>query len=226
LFEGLPRGDVISASPDHFNWIPGNKNDHAELSTIECLDNKSDPELLKTRYDALSILADQLKNKAIICNMGFPSRELYSILDQESNFYMLGSLGLVSSIGLGIALFTKKQVIVVDGDGSLLMNPNTLFLIGALKPDNLTILCLDNGTYGSTGDQPTLSSYGLKLDELAKACNFQRVVVCDDPGQLSDQFVKGTNFIRLLIKPGNAKVGTIGLQPLLIKDRFMKWLNE
>ena len=184
---------------------------------------------LKTRFEALGELIGFIDNKAVICNMGYPSRELYSVFDQRSNFYMLGSLGLASSIGLGVALFTKKDVVVIDGDGSLLMNPNALISIGAKQPKNLTVICLDNGVHGSTGNQPTLSTTGFRLENLAKVCGISKVIVTDNPGNLSANMAAGAagpNFIRLLIKPGNAKVGTIDLSAIEIRNRFQAWLNE
>jgi len=157
-----------------------------------------------TRYEVLKRLASLLKGKIVICNTGFPSRELYSILDQPTNFYMLGSMGLASSIGLGVALFTKKDVIVIEGDGSLLMNPNALFTIGHEAPDNLIVVCIDNKAYGSTGNQPTLADK-INLEKLAELCGVK-------------------NFIHIVAKPSNADVGVIPLSPTLIKRRFKNTL--
>lgn len=153
-----------------------------------------------TRYDVLKRLAPRLKGKIVICTIGFPSRELYSLLDQPTTFYMLGSMGLASSIGLGVALFTHKEVIVIEGDGSLLMNPNALFTIGNEAPDNLILVCIDNQAYGSTGNQPTLANK-INLQKLAELCGVK-------------------NFIHILAKPGNADVEVIPLSPQLIKRRF------
>jgi sulfopyruvate decarboxylase subunit beta len=152
------------------------------------------------RYDVLQKIAPLLQGKIVICNTGFPSRELYSILDQTTNFYMLGSMGLTSSIGLGVALFTNKDVIVIDGDGSLLMNPNALFTIGNEAPDNLIVVCIDNKAYGSTGNQPTLANK-IDLEKLAELCGVK-------------------NFIHIVAKPGNADVGVIPLSPKIIMERF------
>ena len=178
-----------------------------------------------SRIDALSELERFLRNKAVISNMGYPSRELYSVFDQKSNFYMLGSLGLASSIGLGVSLFTQNEVVVLDGDGSLLMNPNALFSIGAFQPQNLTIICLDNGSYGSTGDQPTLSASGFRLEALARVSGFNNIYVTDNPGNINDFIGPGPNFVKLCIKPGNAKVGIIDIPPVDLKVRFSDWLR-
>ncbi len=66
-------------------------------------------------------------------NLGWPSKELYALKHQPSNFYMLGSMGMATPIGLGIALASSKEVFVIDGDGSLLMNPGTLATAASLR---------------------------------------------------------------------------------------------
>ena len=219
LFEDLPKPTVEEQMKSISRTLLKRTGVVEEKVIIEGTNNS------KSRIEMLSELKGYLKNKAVLCNMGYPSRELFSIFDQSSNFYMLGSLGLVSSIGLGVALFSKKEVVVLDGDGSLLMNPNALLSIGALQPSNLTIICLDNGTYGSTGDQPTLTATGVQLDQLARACGILKIMVTDSAQNLSGLIGPGPNFIRLVVKPGNAKVGTINLTALEIKNRFQDWLH-
>src|SRR5665647_1492507 len=102
-----------------------------------------------------------------------PCKELYACKDRDFNFYMFGSMGLVSSIGLGLALRTERTVVVFDGDGSLLMNPNALLEIGKEVPKNLMIIGLDNGAYGSTGSQETCALRYIDLGILANACGIQ-----------------------------------------------------
>jgi sulfopyruvate decarboxylase subunit beta len=200
--------------------------DELQYSNITEVINTSG--LILSRIEALSGLKEYLKNKAVVCNMGFPSRELYSIFDQDSNFYMLGSLSLASSIGLGVAMNSTKEVVIIDGDGSILMNPNALFAIGDQKPKNLTLICLDNGSYGSTGNQPTLSLKGLKLEDLAKVSGFEKIFVTGTPSDIP-KFITtddGPRFVKLYIKPGNAKVGIIDIPPVELKNRFMNWLKK
>lgn len=180
----------------------------------------------KKRIEAIEDLSWFLKDRAVICNMGYPSRELYNVFDQSSNFYMLGSLGMASSIGLGVALFSKKEVVVIDGDGSLLMNPNALITAGCVQPKNLTILCLDNGTYASTGDQPTSSGCGVALEDIAAACGIGNILVTDDPDSIKRLKGDGPRFIKLVVEPGNAEVGIVDLSPQVIKKRFQSWLSE
>ena len=108
------------------------------------------------RYEAIQDIMNQIDDEIVVCNIGFPSRELYEIDDRDKNFYMIGSMGLASSIGLGLALSKPDEdIVVIDGDGSLLMNMGSLVTIFATNPSNLTWIVIDNGAYGSTGNQDT-----------------------------------------------------------------------
>ena len=105
------------------------------------------------------------------------SRDLFEVNDKESNFYMIGSMGLASSIGLGIALKNPtKKVFVFDGDGNILMNLGSLVTIGSLKPKNLVHVVFDNNSHESTGNQPTSSSQ-INLAKIAKTVNYKIFVV-------------------------------------------------
>ena len=107
------------------------------------------------RSDILRELAPTLADHLVSCNIGLPSQELHLIDDRATNFYMLCTMGLASSIGLGLALAQDKKVISIDGDGSVLTNFGTLPTIANNVADNFILLIIDNGSYGSTGDQPT-----------------------------------------------------------------------
>ena len=96
------------------------------------------------------------------------SREVFFTNDRPGNFYMIGSMGLLSSFGLGLALqFPEKKVYILEGDGSALMSLGTLPLIATESPKNLFHVILDNEAYESTGSQPSISSK-VDLDEIAK----------------------------------------------------------
>ena len=107
------------------------------------------------RSEVIQSIAPVIRDHLVVCNIGLPSQELFMHDDQPSNFYMLGTMGLASSIGLGLALSQKAKVIAIDGDGSVLTNLGTLPTIANNTADNFILLIIDNGSYGSTGDQPT-----------------------------------------------------------------------
>ena len=96
------------------------------------------------RREAIKIVSENLRKNPIVSANGFMSRDLFEVNDKESNFYMIGSMGLASSIGLGIALKNpKKRVFVFDGDGNILMNLGSLVTIGSMAPKNLVHIIFD-----------------------------------------------------------------------------------
>ncbi|MFX1565458.1 MAG: sulfopyruvate decarboxylase subunit alpha [Promethearchaeota archaeon] len=178
-----------------------------------------------TRYEIIKASLPFLKDKVVICNIGFPSRELYQLGHQSTNFYMLGSLGLASSIGLGIAACSSRNVVVIDGDGSLLANLGSLATIAQVSPQNLTILAIDNGVHGSTGNQPTATSSCADLALTASGLGFQRVyraASLDQLGGVYENLSLGPNFVHIPALPGNTDVPIIPLSPIAIKNQFMK----
>ena len=112
------------------------------------------------RKEAVKLIVNEIGNQPIISANGFLSRDLFETGEKESNFYMIGSMGLASSIGLGVALKNpKKKVYVFDGDGNILMNLGSIVTIGSLKPKNFVHIVFDNSSHDSTGGQPTNSSH-------------------------------------------------------------------
>ena len=140
------------------------------------------------RFELLKLLQPMLQDNLVVCNIGLPSQELYHINDQPNYFYMLGSMGLASSIGLGLSLASDKNVISIDGDGSVLMNMNTLATIGNRAPNNYTLLIIDNGSYGSTGDQKTFTDEKTSLAKVAKGAGCEKVIECS--GEETDMNLK------------------------------------
>ena len=171
--------------------------------------------------EAISEVAAAAENALIVCNIGFPSRELYAAADRPENFYMLGSMGLASSIGLGLALARpERKVIVLDGDGSVLMNLGTLATIANHAPDNYLLLILDNCCYGSTGSQPTCTSQRTDLALVARAAGVQQVRTVTTPEGLFDA-LSCRGVIVAMVEPGNADVPLIDITPERIMERFM-----
>ena len=173
-----------------------------------------------TRFELIEIIAPYLKNKVVVSNLGFPSKELYFIQHQPSNFYMLGSMGMATPIGLGLSLTTKKKVVVIDGDGSLLMNPGVLATAAHLSPENLTIIAIDNSAYGSTGNQPTLTASVVDLARVAEGFGIREIVRVASGKGLADLLrgkQKGLRFLHVPAVPGNKDVPNIPLHHLEIK---------
>ncbi|WP_174590868.1 sulfopyruvate decarboxylase subunit beta [Methanocella conradii] len=186
------------------------------------------PEATHTRLEMIKGIVPYLKDRIVVSNIGIPSKELYAALDQDTNFYMLGSLGLASSIGQGLAMGQEKEVITLDGDGSILMNPNVLASVAQEKPKNLTIICFDNGAHGSTGNQQTFANR-MDLELLAKAYGIENTVKASTPSELLkalDTKCEGPRFIHAIILAKNADVPNIPLSPVQIKERLMAAISR
>ncbi len=180
-------------------------------------------------FDTIKKITDKLTNELVVCNIGFPSRELHHIKDSSTHFYMLGSMGLASSIGLGIAMSTKRKVVIFDGDGSVLMNLGSLVTIFNQNPDNLILIVLDNECYGSTGSQCSYAST-VNLGKVAEAVGFKSNYFFDsDENELKfDKVLNsiGPVFVHVKVKPGNADVPVIPLEAIDIRDRFMDEIQK
>ncbi|MFY9638419.1 MAG: sulfopyruvate decarboxylase subunit beta [Methanobacterium sp.] len=181
------------------------------------------------RIDIIKKISSELTNELVVCNIGFPSRELYHVKDSSTHFYMLGSMGLASSIGLGLAMSSNRKVVVFDGDGSVLMNFGSLVTIFNQNPENLILIVLDNECYGSTGSQCTYAST-VDLSKVAEAVGFKNRFFFDNKKRKYD-FKEvfescGPVFVHIKVKPGNADVPVIPMEASEIKDRFMIELKK
>lgn len=182
------------------------------------------------RSDILREIAPMISDHLVVCNIGLPSQELHLIDDQPTNFYMLGTMGLSSSIGLGLALAQDKKVISIDGDGSVLTNFGTLPTIANNVANNFILLIIDNGSYGSTGDQPTYAGKKTSLTAVATACGCENVVECsaEDTAKVLKEALDGNQMTIIVCKceSGNIKVPVITMDPVEIRSRFMKAVRE
>ncbi len=170
----------------------------------------------------LAVQVAAAQDALIVCNIGFPSRELFSVTDRPENFYMLGSMGLASSIGLGLALARpERKVIVLDGDGSVLMNLGTLATIAHHAPENYLLVILDNCCYGSTGSQPTCTFLGTDLFALAKAAGVENVKKVEQAVDLPEALLSHGAIIAK-VDVSNAAVPIISLSPGEIIERFSR----
>ena len=176
------------------------------------------------RSDALRVIAEQETDSLIVCNIGDPSRELLSIGGSPRNFYMLGSMGLASSIGLGLALACKgRRVISIDGDGSVFMNLGSLATIADRSPQNFVLVIIDNGSYGSTGFQPTVSSRKADLASIALGAGFDEASIVADEQALRKALTnRKTRLIVAKVNPEGIDCPLVDISPREIIDRFMR----
>lgn len=182
------------------------------------------------RSEVIKSIIPVISDHFVVCNIGLPSQELHMMDDQPTNFYMLGTMGLSSSIGLGLALAQKQKIISIDGDGSVLTNFGTLPTIANNVADNFILLIIDNGSYGSTGDQPTYAGKKTSLTAVASACGCENVIECQAEDAASTvQAALDSDKMTIIIckcESGNIKVPVIQMDPVVIRDRFMKELES
>ena len=182
-----------------------------------------------SRLDATRALVAALADDAVtpvIASLGHPAYDLFSAGDRPANFYTWGSMGLASSIGLGLAIARPDlRVIVLDGDGSLLMNLGSLATIGWTRAENLVLIVWDNESYATTGGQDTATKHGADLEAAARAMGVPRTLTVRTPEEF------GAAVARARVEPGPwtivAKVGESAptskppLDCVFIKQRFM-----
>ena len=138
---------------------------------------------------------------------------------------MIGSMGLASAIGLGLALARPHhRAVVFDGDGNLLMNLGILAQVGARRPANLVHCVFDNGVYGSTGNQASLS-HQVRLDRLAVAAGYRTAVAVVAAGEVEAAMQaalasEGPHFILVKVTREEAEAPRIPFTPAAIRDRF------
>jgi thiamine pyrophosphate-dependent acetolactate synthase large subunit-like protein len=128
------------------------------------------------RWDALGLIADAYPTEPMVVTLGGTTRELAAMRRSPSHLYVLDSMGLPPALGLGLALGLEEsrfeKVVVVEGDGSLLMGLSTLATIGLTRPRKLVLIVLDNAAYSATGNQPTASA-AVDLCAAARACGLE-----------------------------------------------------
>ncbi|WP_157162850.1 thiamine pyrophosphate-dependent enzyme [Actinoalloteichus spitiensis] len=127
------------------------------------------------KASAIRAIISATTNEPIVFTTGYSCRIAQAIADRPNHFYMTGSMGLATSIATGVALVTGGPTVVVDGDGSLLMNPAALVTAGAMSNLGLLHVVLDDGLYASTGGQSTPSGR-TDLGALARACGYDQVL--------------------------------------------------
>jgi thiamine pyrophosphate-dependent acetolactate synthase large subunit-like protein len=128
-----------------------------------------------TRLEAITHVVQAAGHHPILANLGTNTYDLFAAGDRPENFYMWGAMGSVSSIGLGLALAQPSlRVIVLDGDGSLLMNLGSLATIAAVAPPNLVHIVFDNRMYETTGGQASHTARGANLVEIGRGAGIKQ----------------------------------------------------
>jgi len=162
---------------------------------------------------------------AVIASTGKCGRELFTLADRHQHLYQVGSMGCAGAMGLGVALNTTRPVVVLDGDGAVLMKMGALATIGAEAPAKLLHIVLDNGVHDSTGGQPTVSA-SVDFAAVARACGYAFTATCDSADGFEEAYRRaaagdGPSLLHVRIRPGSlAKLGRPTITPPEVARRF------
>jgi phosphonopyruvate decarboxylase len=171
-----------------------------------------------------------VENDALIATTGFTGRALYALEDRPNQFYMVGSMGCASSLGLGLAKAQpERKIVVLDGDGAFLMRMGAVAAVGCERPDNLIHILLDNGVHDSTGSQATVSP-GLDPVAIARASGYPLAARINGLNELSAwlrQPAQHLTFLHVKTKPrSDRKLPRPHLSPVEVALRFREWMGE
>ena len=167
----------------------------------------------------------------VVCGLGSSTYDVFAAGDDDRNFYLWGAMGGAVMIGLGLAIAQPDTpVLVVTGDGEALMGMGALASVAAQKPDNLTIVVLDNTHFGETGMQLSHTGHGVDLTEIANGCGFRNSQTITDYDAL-DAFsntlnkANGPRFAVVKITTDNPDRALPNLDGVYIKNRVRSSLG-
>ena len=179
------------------------------------------------RREAVPALIGRHEDFLFVTGLAGTSRDVAALTHDGAHIYtMAGAMGGACMIGLGLALARPdKRVLVVTGDGELLMNVGALATIAVLNPPNLSILCVDNGHYGETGYQKSHTSLGVDLEKIAAGSGIKRTLTVATRGRDRRRRPplregNGTAFVLLRVKPTEPPPYKRNLDPAACRVRF------
>jgi thiamine pyrophosphate-dependent acetolactate synthase large subunit-like protein len=187
---------------------------------------------LSRREVVAALLKDQHET-LVVTGLGSPTYDVHAAGDRDDNYYLWGAMGGAALVGLGLAQAQpSKRVLVITGDGELLMALGGLATIGVAKPGNLDIVVLDNESYGETGMQASHTGHGVDLAKVAEACGFVESATLRsmaDVERLSSSFReprKGPRLFAIKVKTENLSRSMPTRDAVYIKNRFRAHLGS
>jgi len=183
------------------------------------------------RRQAVCKLLANRGETVVVCGLGSSTYDVFAAGDDDRNFYLWGAMGGAIMIGLGLAIAQPDiPVMVITGDGEALMGLGALASVATQKPDNLTIIVLDNAHFGETGMQLSHTGHGVDLTEIANGCGFsnnQTITDYDELGAFSNtpNEVNGPRFAVVKITTDNPDRALPNLDGVYIKNRVRSSLG-
>ena len=185
------------------------------------------PQFILDRRDAVPALIGRHEDFLVVSGLAGTSRDVAALTGDGAHTYtMAGAMGGACMIGLGLALARPdRRVLVVTGDGELLMNVGALATIAVMNPANLAIVCVDNGHYGETGYQKSHTSLGVDLEKIAAGSGIKATRTIASREEIPDgaRLVRegnGTAFVVLKVKPDDPPSYKRNMDPGSCRTRF------
>jgi len=183
------------------------------------------------RRAAMRALLENRGDLLLVTGLGSTTWDAASVGDDDRNFYLWGAMGAAAMVGLGLAIAQPdRRVLVVTGDGEMLMGLGALPTIGVQRPPNLAVAVFDNGHYGETGMQASHTAEGVELVAIARACGFKETFdVIDELGlrNFAAQVHKAgtTLFARIAIRAEDTPRVLPPRDGALLKTRFRRAID-
>jgi thiamine pyrophosphate-dependent acetolactate synthase large subunit-like protein len=180
-----------------------------------------------------TVTAQLLRNRGgalLVTGLGSPTYDAFAVADSPLNFYLWGAMGSATMVGLGLAnAQAGRRVVVVTGDGELLMGLGSLATIGVQRPRNLAVVVIDNGLYAETGMQRTHTAHGVDLAAVARACGFAAAETVRTPAELeaferSLYTAPGPLFAAIKVAPEPTKIEVAPRDGPYLRSRFREAL--
>jgi len=184
---------------------------------------------LERRKVVARILADR-GDMLVVAGLGSPTYDCAAAGDHALNFYLWGAMGSAVTVGLGLALAQpRRRVLVITGDGEMLMGLGALATVAAAKPDNLAVAVIDNERYGETGMQRTHTGAGVDLAAIARAAGFRETATVRQTAELENAVpilrrAKGPALVVLKVSPARDPLVLPPWDGPLLKTRFRQAL--
>ncbi|EHK74902.1 thiamine pyrophosphate protein domain-containing protein [Sinorhizobium meliloti CCNWSX0020] len=178
------------------------------------------------RREVVRRLLAERQDLLVVTGLGSASYDVMAAGDHDNNYYLWAAMGSAAMVGLGLAAAQpEKSVLVITGDGEMLMGFGALATIALRKPANLTIAVLDNGHFGETGMQESHAGRGISLDKVAASCGFSWTGEITDMTGVDELKAKvatrdGLKLATLKIKPENLPRVLPPRDGAYIKNRF------
>jgi thiamine pyrophosphate-dependent acetolactate synthase large subunit-like protein len=183
--------------------------------------------------DRRAVTAQLLRNRGdalLVTGLGSPTYDSFAVADSPLNFYLWGAMGSAAIVGLGLANVQRgRRVVVITGDGEMLMGLGSLATIGVCRPQNLAVVVIDNGLYAETGMQRTHTAHGVDLAAVARACGFATAATVRTAAELEDferslYAAPGPLFAEIKVAPEPTKIELAPRDGPYLRSRFREAL--